>query len=156
MIGMSVMFHNIFNSLARFRYLSSFSSSFTISLWSAGTVKSTKWHVLFFLLIKTKPDLLAWIEWYICISKSKKIYFLRQILVCAYTVCQLGKTSVSCTISNRSPSLLSHTCSCIVFFMEMHSNYQSMTVRKMIRNDKKKTNFQCDLNLSSLWNRKPG
>ena len=42
------MFHNFFNSLARSRYLSFFSLSFSFILWSAGTAKSTIFQVLFF------------------------------------------------------------------------------------------------------------
>ena len=38
------MFHSFFNSLARSRYLSFFSLSFRIILWSAGTAKSTPWE----------------------------------------------------------------------------------------------------------------
>ena len=45
------MFHSFFNSLTRSRYLSFFSHSFSFSLWSAGTAKSTILHILFFLLI---------------------------------------------------------------------------------------------------------
>ena len=45
------MFHSIFNSLARSRYLSFFSHSFRFILWSAGTAKSTILQILFFLLI---------------------------------------------------------------------------------------------------------
>ena len=61
MIGVTVtfMFHNFFNSLARSRYLSSFLLSFILILWSAGTTKSTCWHILFFLSVKTWLDLLA-------------------------------------------------------------------------------------------------
>ena len=45
------MFHSFFNSLARSRYLSFFSHSFSFILWSAGTAKSTILQVFFFLLI---------------------------------------------------------------------------------------------------------
>ena len=47
-IIVTCMFHSFFNSLARSRYLSFFSNSFTFILWSAGTVKSTILQVLFF------------------------------------------------------------------------------------------------------------
>ena len=47
----TLMFHSLFSSLARSRYLSFFSHSFSFTLWSAGTAKSTILHVLFFLLI---------------------------------------------------------------------------------------------------------
>ena len=41
------MFHSFFNSLARSRYLSFFSLSFRIILWSAGTAKSTILQIFF-------------------------------------------------------------------------------------------------------------
>ena len=41
-------FHSFYNSLARSRYLSFFSHSFSFILWSAGTAKSTILQVLFF------------------------------------------------------------------------------------------------------------
>ena len=50
------MFHSFFNSLARSRYLSFFSHSFSLILWSAGTAKSTILQVLFFLLISIRSD----------------------------------------------------------------------------------------------------
>ena len=45
------MFHSFFNSLARSRYLSFFSHSFSFILWSAGTVKSTILQILFFYFV---------------------------------------------------------------------------------------------------------
>ena len=42
------MLHSLFNSLARSRYLSFFSHSFSFILWSAGTAKSTILQTLFF------------------------------------------------------------------------------------------------------------
>ena len=49
-IGITVifMFHSFCSSLARSRYLSLFSISFSFTLWSAGTEKSTIRQVLFF------------------------------------------------------------------------------------------------------------
>ena len=52
-------FHSFFNSLARSRYLSFFSHSFSFILFSAGTAKSTIMQVLFFLLIIIRSGLLA-------------------------------------------------------------------------------------------------
>ena len=46
-----LMFHSFFNSLARSRYLSFFSHSFSFIQWSAGTAKSTILQILFFLLL---------------------------------------------------------------------------------------------------------
>ena len=43
------MFHSFFNSIARSRYLSFFSLSFRIILWSTGTAKSTILQIFFFL-----------------------------------------------------------------------------------------------------------
>ena len=47
-IIVTCMFHSFFNSLARSRYLSFFSHSFSFILWSAGTAKSTILQVLYF------------------------------------------------------------------------------------------------------------
>ena len=49
-ITMTFIFHCYFSSLASSKYLSFFSLSFGFTRWSAGTVKSTIWHFLFFLL----------------------------------------------------------------------------------------------------------
>ena len=57
------MFHSFFNSLARSRYLSFFSLSFRIILWSAETAKSTILQIFFFLLIIIRSGLLAGIKW---------------------------------------------------------------------------------------------
>ena len=52
-IGIIVMFmfHSFFNSLARSRYLSLFSHSFSFILWSARTAKSTILQIFFFCRI---------------------------------------------------------------------------------------------------------
>ena len=49
-IIVTCMFHSFFSSLARSRYLSFFSHSFSFILWSAGTAKSTILQVLFFFV----------------------------------------------------------------------------------------------------------
>ena len=66
------MFQNIFNSLARSRYLSVFSHSFRFNLWSAGTANSTILQILFVLLIIIRSGLLGGIRWSICILKSRR------------------------------------------------------------------------------------
>ena len=67
------MFHSFFNSLARSRYLSFFSHSFSFILWSAGTAKSTILQILFFFLyVIIKSSLLAGIRWYMYMSKSHR------------------------------------------------------------------------------------
>ena len=68
------MFHNFFNSLARSRYLSFFSHSFSFILWSAGTVSRQfcKFSFFFFLLIIIKSGLLAEIRWSVRMSKSQR------------------------------------------------------------------------------------
>ena len=72
-IIVSFMFHSFFNSLARSRYLSFFSHSFSFILWSAGTAKFTILQVLFFLLIIIiRSGLLAEIRWSVCMSKSHR------------------------------------------------------------------------------------
>ena len=50
-IIVTFMFHSFFNSLARSRYLSLFSRSFSFILWSARTAKSTILQIFFFLLL---------------------------------------------------------------------------------------------------------
>ena len=47
-INVTFMFHSFFNSLARSRYLSLFSHSFSFILWSAGTAKSIILQLFFF------------------------------------------------------------------------------------------------------------
>ena len=47
-IIVTFMFHSFFNSLARLRYLSLFSHSFSFILWSAGKAKSTILQIFFF------------------------------------------------------------------------------------------------------------
>ena len=67
------MFHSFFNSLAKSRYLSFFSHSFSFQLWSAGTAKSTILQVLsFFRLIIIKSGLLVEIWWSKCMSQSHR------------------------------------------------------------------------------------
>ena len=67
------MFHSFFNSLARLRYLSFFSHSFSFILWSARTAKSTIWQFLFFfLLIIIRSGLLAEIWWSMFMIKSHR------------------------------------------------------------------------------------
>ena len=53
-IIVSFMFHNCFNSLAKWRYLFLFLYSFNFTLWSAGTGKFTILQVLFFWWIRIR------------------------------------------------------------------------------------------------------
>ena len=71
-IILTCMFHKFFNSLARSRYLSLFSHSFSFILWSPGTAMSTILQFLFFLLIIIRSGLLAKIKWSVCMSKSHR------------------------------------------------------------------------------------
>ena len=70
-ITVTCMFHSFFISLAKTRYLSFFSHSFSFILWSAGTAKSSILQALFLLII-IKSDLLAEIRWSECMSKSPR------------------------------------------------------------------------------------
>ena len=65
------MLHIFFNSLAKSRYLSFFSLSFSFILWSAATTNSTILQVPFFLLIIIRSGSLAEIRWFVSISKSQ-------------------------------------------------------------------------------------
>ena len=66
------MLQSFFNSLARSRYLSLFSHSFSFILWSAGTAKSTILQIFLFLLIIIRSGLLAENWWSVCMSKSHR------------------------------------------------------------------------------------
>ena len=57
-IIVTFLFHSFFNSLAKFRYLSFFSLSFSFILWSAGTAKS------FFLFITIRSGRCSWCNGY--------------------------------------------------------------------------------------------
>ena len=78
-ITVTFMFHTFFSSQAKFTYLSLFSLSFSFTLWSAGTAKSTIRQVLFFffffffLFTITRSGRLAKIKWSDRISKSQRI-----------------------------------------------------------------------------------
>ena len=106
-IIVTFMFQFFFNSLARSRYLSFFSHSFSFILWSAGTAKSTILHILFFccwLLF----GLVFWprlgdpcvcqspIGVYVC-------HFLGQVLGCAYTIWWCDEIQISSTFPCGSP-----------------------------------------------------
>ena len=65
-------FHSFFNSLAKSRYFSFFSHSFSFILWSAGTAKSTSFQIVFFLFIIIWSGLLAEIWWSVWMSKSHR------------------------------------------------------------------------------------
>ena len=83
------MFHSLFNSLAKSRFLSFFSHSFSFILWSAGTAKSTILQILFFfywllLSLVFWPRLGDPIGVYVC-------HFLGQVLGCTYTICWCGQ-----------------------------------------------------------------
>ena len=79
-ITITFMFHSFFNFIARFRYFSFFSLSFSFTLWSAETAKSTNLRVLFFFLfffsffflIIRRSGRLAEIRWFVCISKPQR------------------------------------------------------------------------------------
>ena len=60
-IIVTFIFYSFFNSLARSRYVSFFSLSFSFILWSAGKTKSTILQVFFFffLLVTMTSSLLA-------------------------------------------------------------------------------------------------
>ena len=93
-IIVTCMFHSFFNSLARPRYLSFFSHSFSFILWSAGIVKSTILQVLFFLLIIIKSGLLAGIRWSVCMLKSHRS-FLRGLFLDRFLVVHIPFVSTN-------------------------------------------------------------
>ena len=66
------MFRSFFNSLARSRYLSFFSHSFSYILWSEGIAKSTILQILCFLMIIIRSVLPVEIRRSMCMSKSHR------------------------------------------------------------------------------------
>ena len=94
-IIVTFMFHSFFNSLARSRYLSFFSHSFSFILWSAGTAKSTILQVLFFLLIIIRSGLLAEIRWSMCMLKSHKSCLSLLLLLLLLLLQKSGKIMIS-------------------------------------------------------------
>ena len=95
-IIVTCMSRSFFNSLARSRYLSFFSHSFSFILWSAGTAKPTILQLSFFFCCWLLLSLVIWprlgdpcvcqnlIGVYVC-------HFLRKVLGCAYTICLYGQ-----------------------------------------------------------------
>ena len=86
------MFHRFFSSLARLRYLSFFSLSFSFILWSAGTAKSTILQVLSFFFCWLLLSLVSWPGLGDPFVYQSPIgvyvsHFLGQVLGCAYTIC---------------------------------------------------------------------
>ena len=87
-------FHRFFNSLARSRFLSLFSHSFSFILWSAGYSKVDNFSDFFFFLIIIRSGLLVEIWWsVVCQSPIEACvcHFLGQVLGCAYTICWHGQ-----------------------------------------------------------------
>ena len=72
-ITISSMFLDFLNSQAKSKYLY-LVSAYLFSLWFTRTVNSTKWKVLFFLLINTEPEFLIRIGRSFYISKSKELW----------------------------------------------------------------------------------
>ena len=103
-----------------FFLVSIFSLSFISTLWSVGMAKSIRWLVFSFLLIHTKFGCLAGTRWFVCISKSQRIfisYSLGRILVCIYTIWQYGQILISCAIPSGSPFPPSRAWSCTHFVL---------------------------------------
>ena len=89
-IMVTFMFHSFFNPLARSRYISFFSHSFSFILLSAGRENTTSLQVLFLLLIIIRSVLLAEIRWSVCKSKSHRslcVSFSRtDVRLCIYNL----------------------------------------------------------------------
>ena len=80
--NVTVILHDLFNFLAKSKWLLPFSFSFTLTMLSAETTKSDYLiSSLFFLLKILRSSHPADIRWSICISKSKRIFSL---------ICQQG------------------------------------------------------------------
>ena len=91
-IIVTFMFNSFFSSLARSRYLSLFSHSFSFILWSAGTAKSKILQIFFFFSCWLLLGLVYWPRFGDpCVCQNPigvyMCYFLGQVLGCAYTIC---------------------------------------------------------------------
>ena len=101
------MFHRFFSSLARFRYLSIFSISFSFTMWLAGTAKSAIRQIFFFFFSWLSLGLVAWPRLKDSFQNPREFCasnFLGRILGCAYTICSYGQIKISCTIPSGSLS----------------------------------------------------
>ena len=97
-IIVTFMFYSFFSSLARSRYLSFVSHSFSFILWSAGTAKSTILQVLFFCCFCCwlVLGLVLWLRLGDpCVCQSPTgvyvCYFLGQVLGRVYIICSYGQ-----------------------------------------------------------------
>ena len=81
-----IIFHSIFSSLAKFKYLPVFSLFLLFAFYDPPERQNPPYCKFSFLLIKTWSSLLVEIWWFVCISKSLGIlsHFLGRILGCAY------------------------------------------------------------------------
>ena len=106
-IGVTVTFmlHSFFSSLARSKYFSSSLPSFSFTLWSAGTAKSTRWQVLFFLSIKTRSSL--FLLYYSIIEQTMPHLSFKTDLLSAKSsknkkiVCLIKKNELHKTLSKK-------------------------------------------------------
>ena len=106
-IIVTCIFYSFFNSLARSWYLSFFSHSFCVILWSAGTAKSTILQFIFFFFCWLLLSLVFWPRFDDpCVCRSPigvyVCHFLGQLLGCAYTIYSYGQISISCTFPSGS------------------------------------------------------
>ena len=70
-IIVAFMLHSLFNSLAKSRYLSLFSDSFNLTLWSTGMAKSTILQVIFFSCRYLMIICISKSQWSLCVSFSR-------------------------------------------------------------------------------------
>ena len=115
-ITATFIFHGFFNSLARSRYLSFFSHSFSFTLLSAGTAKSTIRLVLFSLLILTRSGHLDEIKGSVSISKSRRglcvLFSRRDSGLCKYHLF----VGSNLNFLHSSQSITFPTQSCLVLY----------------------------------------
>ena len=107
-IGITVtfMFHSFFSCLAKSRYLSLFSLSFSFTLWSTGTTRSSIRQVLFFFCWLSQDQVVRLRLGDQFVSQNPRevwaSHFPGRTLGCPY-ICWYGQILVSCTIPNGSP-----------------------------------------------------
>ena len=122
------MFHSLFNSQARSRYLSLFSHFFSFILWSAGIAKSTIlliffFFFFFFLLLIIRSGLLDDMKWSVCISKSHRSLYVsfstRDAILCIYHLLAWSNLN----FLHISQWITLPTQSCLVLYLFLLRNY---------------------------------
>ena len=124
-IIVTLMFRSFFNSLARSRYLSFFSFSFSFLLWLAGTAMSTILQILLLLLSTIRSGLLAEIRWSVYMSKSHRslyeLFSRTGVGLCIFVWSNLNFLHISqwITLPTQSCLVLYSFCANLLYSLNM-------------------------------------